>query len=227
MSTRRAAAGIAPAPGGGRRRGRRRARRAQPASLPNIDLQKALEDVSSKLGDVDLRARRHGSVPRDRRVRRAGAAGRDGRDPRRGCRRAGRDVDRAHDRDRLGRRRSLGDTVSFLLGRRLGRGFVMRHGPRVRITHGALRPGRGLLLPPRRQDDPGRALHRAGAGAGAVHRRQLGDALLATTLPFSVLGTGLWAAAFALLGYFASQSLDAAAKRGRARARCSSGSRSS
>ena len=30
-------------------------------------------------------------------------------------------------------------------------------------------------------------------------------------LPFCVLGTGLWAAAFALIGYFASQSLDAAA----------------
>jgi membrane-associated phospholipid phosphatase len=31
-------------------------------------------------------------------------------------------------------------------------------------------------------------------------------------LPFSVLGTGLWAAAFSLIGYFASQSLDAAAR---------------
>ena len=30
---------------------------------------------------------------------------------------------------------AAGDSVSFLLGRRLGRGFVMRHGPRVRITH--------------------------------------------------------------------------------------------
>ena len=28
-----------------------------------------------------------------------------------------------------------GDSVSFLLGRRLGRGFVLRHGRRVRITH--------------------------------------------------------------------------------------------
>jgi undecaprenyl-diphosphatase len=32
-----------------------------------------------------------------------------------------------------------------------------------------------------------------------------------TYLPFSVLGTGLWAAAYVLLGYFASRSLDAAA----------------
>ena len=31
-------------------------------------------------------------------------------------------------------------------------------------------------------------------------------------LPFSVLGTGLWAAAFGLIGYFAAQSLDAAAE---------------
>ena len=28
-----------------------------------------------------------------------------------------------------------GDSVSFLLGRRLGREFLLRHGPKVRITH--------------------------------------------------------------------------------------------
>ena len=28
-----------------------------------------------------------------------------------------------------------GDTASFFLGRRLGRGFVLAHGPRVRISH--------------------------------------------------------------------------------------------
>ena len=27
-----------------------------------------------------------------------------------------------------------GDTVSFVLGRRLGRGFILQHGPKVRIT---------------------------------------------------------------------------------------------
>ena len=88
----------------------------------------------------------------------------------------------------------------------------------------ALRAGRGLLRPPRRQDDPDRPLHRPGPGAGAVHRRQLGDALPAF-LPFSVLGTGLWAAAFVLIGYFASQSLDAAAETAGRGALCS-GSRS-
>ena len=41
-------------------------------------------------------------------------------------------------------------------------------------------------------------------------------------VPYSVLGTGLWAAAFCLLGYFLSQSLDKAteiAGNGRARLR--------
>ena len=30
--------------------------------------------------------------------------------------------------------RVLGDTTSFFIGRRLGRGFLVKHGPRVRIT---------------------------------------------------------------------------------------------
>ena len=70
-----------------------------------------------------------------------------------------------------------GDTTSFFIGRRLGRGF--RPAPRaaVRDHSRALRAGRGLLRPPRRQDDPDRALHQPGAGAGAVHRRQLGNAI--------------------------------------------------
>ena len=36
-----------------------------------------------------------------------------------------------------------GDTTSFFIGRRLGREFVLRHGPKVRITPRALRAGRG------------------------------------------------------------------------------------
>ena len=68
----------------------------------------------------------------------------------------------------------LGDTTSFYIGRRLGRDFLERHGPRVKITPRAARAGGGLLRPPRRQDDPDRALHRPGAGAGAVHRGRVG-----------------------------------------------------
>src|SRR6478609_4263936 len=105
---------------------------------------------------------------------------------------------------------AAGDSVSFLLGRRLGRGFVMRHGPRVRITHERFarvedyfsrHGGKTILV--------GRfiGLVRALAPfvAGSSGMRYTGF------LPYSVLGTGLWAAGYVLLGYFASRSLDAAA----------------
>ena len=103
-----------------------------------------------------------------------------------------------------------GDSVSFLLGRRLGRGFVTRHGPKVRITHERFarvedyfsrHGGKTILI--------GRfiGLVRALAPfvAGSSGMRYMGF------LPYSVLGTGLWSAGYVLLGYFASRSLDAAA----------------
>lgn len=103
-----------------------------------------------------------------------------------------------------------GDSVSFLLGRRLGRGFIMRHGPKVRITHERFarvedyfsrHGGKTILI--------GRfiGLVRALAPfvAGSSGMRYMGF------LPYSVLGTGLWSAGYVLLGYFASRSLDAAA----------------
>ena len=70
-----------------------------------------------------------------------------------------------------------GDSVSFLLGRRLGREFLLRHGPKAADHAGALRLGRELLRAARGKDDRDRALHRLGPGAGAVHRGQLGDAV--------------------------------------------------
>jgi membrane protein DedA with SNARE-associated domain/membrane-associated phospholipid phosphatase len=104
-----------------------------------------------------------------------------------------------------------GDSVSFLLGRRLGRNFILRHGPKVRITrdrfarvegyfsrHG----GKTILIG--RFIGLVRALAPFTAGTSGMRYTQF--------LPFSVLGTGLWSAAFALIGYFASQSLDAAAR---------------
>ena len=49
---------------------------------------------------------------------------------------------------------------------------------RARADHrGAPEAGRGLLRPPRRQDDPDRPIHRARARPGAVHRRHLEHAL--------------------------------------------------
>jgi membrane protein DedA with SNARE-associated domain/membrane-associated phospholipid phosphatase len=103
----------------------------------------------------------------------------------------------------------LGDTTSFWVGRRLGRDFVLKHGPKVRITHERFEQveryfdrhgGKTILI--------GRfiGLVRALAPfiAGSSGMRYAGF------VPFSVLGTGLWAAAFSLLGYVLSQSLDKA-----------------
>ena len=104
-----------------------------------------------------------------------------------------------------------GDSASFLLGRRLGRGFVMRHGPRVRITperfaqveayfsrHG----GKTILVG--RFVGLVRALAPFIAGSSGMRYRAF--------VPYSILGTGLWSASFALIGYLASRSIDRAAE---------------
>ena len=70
-----------------------------------------------------------------------------------------------------------GDTTSFFIGRRLGREFVLAPRPAGRDQPRALRAGRGLLRPPRRQDDLHRPLHQPRPRPRPVHRRQLGDAL--------------------------------------------------
>ncbi len=104
-----------------------------------------------------------------------------------------------------------GDTASFMLGRHLGREFVLRHGPRVRLgperfaqvegyfqRHG----GKTILLG--RFIGIVRAL--APFVAGSSGMRYL------AFVPYSILGTGAWTAAFTLVGYFASQSIDRAAE---------------
>jgi undecaprenyl-diphosphatase len=104
-----------------------------------------------------------------------------------------------------------GDSASFLLGRRLGREFVLRHGPRLRITrerfgqvesyfsrHG----GKTILIG--RFIGLVRALAPFIAGSSGMRYGQF--------VPYSILGTGMWSASFALIGYFASRSLDRAAE---------------
>jgi undecaprenyl-diphosphatase len=103
-----------------------------------------------------------------------------------------------------------GDTCSFFLGVRLGRGFILRHGPRVRITeerfgqvegyferHG----GKTILIG--RFVGLVRALAPFVAGSSRMKYRAF--------VPYSILGTGLWASCFVLIGYFAARSLDKAA----------------
>ena len=102
-----------------------------------------------------------------------------------------------------------GDTVSFLLGTRLGRKFVLTHGPKVRITEArftaveryfARHGGKTILIG--RFIGLVRALAPFIAGSSGMPYR--------TFLPYSVLGTGLWAATFTLLGYFISENINEA-----------------
>jgi membrane protein DedA with SNARE-associated domain/membrane-associated phospholipid phosphatase len=101
----------------------------------------------------------------------------------------------------------LGDSASFLLGTKLGREFLVRHGERFRITperlervesYFARHGGKTILI--------GRfiGLVRALAPFIAGSSRMRYGAFA----PYSILGTGLWATALILVGYFAARSLD-------------------
>ena len=93
-----------------------------------------------------------------------------------------------------------GDATGYLVGRRLGRTFLERHGPRVRITEERLvqverffarRGGAALLIG--RFVAIVRPLTPFIAGSSRMPFGRF--------LPYSVVGTGLWATTFTLLGY--------------------------
>jgi membrane protein DedA with SNARE-associated domain len=105
---------------------------------------------------------------------------------------------------------ALGDFVSFTLGGRLGRRFMLSHGPRLGITaprlvrveqffdrHGAkaILAGRFVGLV--------RAVAPFLAGASGMRLRAF--------LPWSLLGTAVWSATFVLVGYAFSSSFGTAA----------------
>jgi membrane protein DedA with SNARE-associated domain len=101
----------------------------------------------------------------------------------------------------------LGDTTSFYIGRRLGRGFLERHGPRVKITHERLTQvesyfdrhgGKTILIG--RFIGLVRALAPFIAGASGLAYKRF--------LPYSVVGTGLWSTVFCVLGYIFWRSFD-------------------
>ncbi|HET9162656.1 MAG TPA: bifunctional DedA family/phosphatase PAP2 family protein [Solirubrobacterales bacterium] len=105
----------------------------------------------------------------------------------------------------------LGDTTSFFLGRRLGREFVLRHGPRFGIGHERFEKvedyfGRhgGKTIFIGRFVSLVRAFAPFIAGSSGMRYRAF--------VPYSILGTGLWASAHILIGYFFSRSIDTAAK---------------
>jgi membrane-associated protein len=105
---------------------------------------------------------------------------------------------------------ALGDLASYALGRRLGRSFLVAHGPRLGVNatrlatidgffdrHGgkAILVGRFVGLV--------RAVAPFLAGASKLPLRRF--------VPFSLLGTAAWASAFTLAGYLFHKSFSAAA----------------
>ena len=105
---------------------------------------------------------------------------------------------------------ALGDIASFALGARLGRRFLLRRGPRFGITEPRL-------------DRVERFYERHGAKAILVGRfvgiiRAVSPFLAGSSglpfrrfLPWSLLGTAIWATAFTLVGYAFSESFSEAA----------------
>ncbi|HKH17434.1 MAG TPA: VTT domain-containing protein [Solirubrobacteraceae bacterium] len=101
----------------------------------------------------------------------------------------------------------LGDVTSYVLGRRLGREFLVRHGDRVKITEERLqqveafferRGGMTILIG--RFIGLVRAIAPFIAGASRMPLRKF--------LPYDVLGAGLWATTFCVLGYVFWRSFD-------------------
>src|ERR671935_878636 len=104
-----------------------------------------------------------------------------------------------------------GDSLSFMLGGRLGRRFLMKHGPKFRIT-------------PERLAQVDEHFRRRGGATVLVGRfigfvRPVAPFVAGTSgmqyrrfLPYSVLGTGLWGPGFCLLGYIFWQSFDQVTK---------------
>ena len=103
----------------------------------------------------------------------------------------------------------LGDTFSFFLGRRLGREFVLKHGGRVGISHERFEKvedyfsrhgGKTIFIG--RWISLVRALAPFIAGSSRMSYRGF--------VPYSILGTGLWASLHILVGYFFSRSIETA-----------------
>ena len=101
----------------------------------------------------------------------------------------------------------LGDLTSYTLGRKLGREFMVRHGARVKITEERLqqveafferRGGMTILIG--RFIGLVRAIAPFIAGASRMPLRKF--------LPYDVLGAGLWATTFCVLGYVFWRSFD-------------------
>ncbi len=104
-----------------------------------------------------------------------------------------------------------GDTTSFLIGRRLGREFVIRHGPRFGVSHERFekvedyfsRHG-GKTIFVGRFVSLLRAFAPFVAGSSGMRYRAF--------VPYSILGCGIFVTAHILIGYVFSRSIDTAAR---------------
>jgi undecaprenyl-diphosphatase len=103
-----------------------------------------------------------------------------------------------------------GDLISYILGRRLGRGFLIRHGHLVKLTPARLEQverflGRhgGKTIVVGRFIGLVRAVAPFVAGSSRMPARRF--------IPATFLAAGIWSAAFSLLGYVFWQSFDEAA----------------
>ena len=101
----------------------------------------------------------------------------------------------------------LGDLTSYVLGRRLGRAWLVRHGPKLKITEERLRQVEEFF------QKRGGVTILIGRFIGLV--RALAPFIAGTTrmplrvfLPYDVVGAGAWAATFSTLGYVFWQSFD-------------------
>jgi undecaprenyl-diphosphatase len=102
-----------------------------------------------------------------------------------------------------------GDSTSFFVGRRLGREFLLRHGPRFGLDHERLHRvedffsrhgGKTIFLG--RFVGFVRAFAPFIAGSSGMRYRMF--------IPYSVLGCGLWVSSAVVVGYLFSRSIDTA-----------------
>jgi membrane protein DedA with SNARE-associated domain len=102
-----------------------------------------------------------------------------------------------------------GDVTSFYLGRRLGRDFLMKHGPRFGFSHERLHQvedffsrhgGKTIFIG--RFVGFVRAFAPFIAGSSGMRFRQF--------FPYSVLGCGIWTSSVIVIGYVFSKSIDTA-----------------
>jgi membrane protein DedA with SNARE-associated domain/membrane-associated phospholipid phosphatase len=98
-----------------------------------------------------------------------------------------------------------GDLTSFYLGRRLGRAFLVKHGPKFQITEPRLRHVEGFF------DKHGGKAILIGRFVGLV--RAIAPFLAGSSgmplrrfVPYDVVGAGLWSSSFIVLGYIFWQS---------------------